>query len=85
MAAVTQPSFTFTNDFNDLELINQAVAAANAQRMMYPPLSEVQIENIAMQNALQNSQYIQQQAHQNTLAIPFPGAQQLGITSSKSS
>jgi homeodomain interacting protein kinase len=55
MATITQPSFTFTNnELNDLELINQAVAAANAQRMIVPPLGENQLDNIVMQNALQN-------------------------------
>jgi hypothetical protein len=81
MATITQPSFTFTNnELNDLELINQAVA--NAQRMMCPPLGEGHLENIAMQNALQNTHhYVQQhQAHQSAgvakhLGLPLAGAQ----------
>lgn len=97
MAAIIQPSFTFgNNELNDLELINQAVAAANAQRMMCPPLSEAQLDNIVMQNALQNTHhYVQQQqhahqAHQNAAAalaqtLPLTGAQQLVVAAQNSS
>ncbi|KAI6176903.1 Homeodomain-interacting protein kinase 2 [Aphelenchoides bicaudatus] len=79
MATITQPSFTFTNnELNDLELINQAVAAANAQRIICPPLSD----NIAMQNALQNTHhYVQQhQAHNSVAAAALGLAPQLGAT-----